>query len=343
MTETPETQNAFRPLTLPPDIGERIQKLCNQKDSRMWEWTEDPRKTLEDHRESILSNLKRMGIDSRDHSRALGHILYETDNPRVLASIDNQLGEVVRGYPNPLWDLPAHEGMEKLTWSVAALTLPHSNLLRSVAFETAFGADGKRALEKGEKPCHGVSVPTLEGLSEDYLASRGGSSSPTLTAVLDHVGPDVRSKTSNFMPTPSTDKMLEQSDPDLVDSLLGLNRALRDTYLKRKFPGGPDCAQGMATDTKLCTSQFALASGGLVHDADREHPNRVTQTPQSRLIQMVKFGNVDDKTLAIEVLKMSFDDTEGPDEDPSVALEPHTAAPNAPERFTYPSVPSGPR
>ncbi|HRC27014.1 MAG TPA: hypothetical protein PKX87_06255, partial [Alphaproteobacteria bacterium] len=239
---------------LPPDLADRIAALCERKDPRFWERTEDPRKTPEDYRQGILFLVQKMGIDPKDHSRALGHILYETQDPRVLAGIYNQLNEVVRGYPNPLFDLPAHEGFEKLTWSVAALALPHSSTTRSLAYRAAFGFPESQQLESGHVPCGGTHISTLEGLSEDYQRSRGGISSPTVSAVFAEIAPDLQGRISDIIQKASdgdipVERLTDQPDPVLASSLIDFNRALLDSYMKRKFPGRETCDQRMANSS----------------------------------------------------------------------------------------------
>ncbi len=328
---------------LPPDMADRMAALCQRKDPRFWEQTEDPRKTPEDYRKGILFLVQKMGIDPKDHSRALGHILYETQDPRVLAAIYNQLNEVVRGDPNPVFDLPAHEGFEKLTWSVAALALPHSSATRSLAYRAAFGLQESQQLEKGQAPCGGAHISTLEGLSEEYQRSRGGISSPTVSAVFAEVAPDLRPRMADIIQEMkageiSIKKLTDEPDPVLASSLIDFNRALLDSYMKRKYAGQERCDQRMANTSDLCMSQFAVASGGMAQNFSSENPeNNVTHTPRSTLIRMVKFENVDPKTLALTTAAMMMASPEG---DTAVPLTQEPAQANGQERFSYPAKPS---
>lgn len=316
---------------------------------RHWENLDDMRMRPEQYIAAIPELLRKVGINPDEHSRALGYILREIDDPKVHAALYNQLSELAG--QGPFNDVRNYEGLEKATWMISALALPHDSPARIAGFTTTMGYSSglidsaarfstNTPQELLEHLRRTITVPNLDGLDDhNTRAGISDSSSPTLAYVTGYSLNAARERLESVFdipenPAAALEEMGKQEDPDLVNAMLDLNRALRDSWLERRFTGEPSglCSEDPRanSDRKTeCALQFATANGA------RPDLQKETAIPheKSTLINFLKYGDGNLSTLEIadQIIRIMSGNLT-----PAIQQNPD---PSGGEHFQYPSTP----
>ncbi len=260
---------------------------------------------LDHFRQVIPQLLEKNGIVPSQHPRAMGYLLHEIEDPKILEALANQLEQFTAQRPG-FNEVQNYQGFEKATWMIAALATPHDSPARIAAFSMVLGGSlsGIRStIEAFSDPdlsaSHsraypGIAIPNLDGVTDPGNPG-DPPQSPTVAYVagyaLNHAKDRIKALFSSDAAL-SLEKMGQSSDPDLVQDLLSLNRDLREAYVNRAFKGEMhglcgDTPKGSPSRPTECTLQFAAATSTT--------PNLKAQDtiprPDSEIIQEIKFGD----------------------------------------------------